>query len=140
MTTKTDLTGLGMSPFMADVLGETPTTLTVAGTTVGSASQIPGTQYSTILNTGTSAVKVPKVGGEGPSGGGTLGSQYRVVNLTAATVIVFAAANDLGSVVTFYGSGVSSPGTTGLSLAIGRTAVLEPITVSTWTFYNASIA
>ena len=140
MTTKADLIGLGIGVFQADVLGDTPTLFTAVGTTVGSAAQIPGTQFSTVINAGTSAVKVPKIGGEGPSGGGRLGSFYKIVNLTTTTISIFAAANDLGSAITFFGSGVSSVGSTGLSLAAGRTAVLEPLTISTWSFFNASVA
>lgn len=132
MTTKLDLTGLGMNPFMADQLGDTPTAITAVGTVVGSAAQIPGTQFTTYVNAGTSAVKVPKIGGEGPSGGGKLGSEYRVVNLTAATIVVFAADNDAGSVVTFFASLVSVAGTTGLSVVSGRMLVTVPLTVSTW--------
>ena len=130
MTTKLDLTGLGMHPFMADVIGDTPTLLTAVGTVVASAAQIPGTQFTTTVNTGTSAVKLPKIGGEGPSGGGRLGSEYRVVNLSAATISVFAADNDLGSVVTFFASLVSVVGTTGLSVVSGRMLVTVPLTVS----------
>jgi len=132
MTKKTDLMGLGMQPFMADLLGDTPTLFTAVGTVVGSAAQIPGTQFTTIVNTGTSAVKLPKIGGEGPAGGGQLGSEYRVVNLSAAIISVFAANNDLGSVVTFFGSLVSIAGTTGLSVERGRTLISYPLTVSTW--------
>jgi len=132
MTTKAQLIGLGTQPFLADILGETPTLFTAVGTVVGSAAQIPGTQFSTVVNTGTSAVKLPKIGGEGPAGGGCLGSMYRVHNLTAATIVVFAANNDAGSVVTFFGCFVSIAGTVGLSVSQGRVIVVQPLSSSTW--------
>lgn len=132
MTKKTDLMGLGVPHIVADVLGDTPTLFTAVGAAVGSAAQIPGTQYTTVVNAGTSAVKLPKIGGEGPSGGGQLGSEYRVINLTAATINVFAANNDLGSVVTFFASLISVAGTQGISVVSGRTLILYPVTVSTW--------
>jgi len=40
MPTDTDLTGLGMSPFLAGVLGNAPNLVTCAGTTLGTAAVI----------------------------------------------------------------------------------------------------
>lgn len=40
MPTETDLTGLGMSPFLATELGNTQKALTAAGTTAGAATAI----------------------------------------------------------------------------------------------------
>ena len=40
MPTATDLCGLGMSPFLASVIGNDPQTVTCAGTTLGTAAAI----------------------------------------------------------------------------------------------------
>lgn len=134
MTTKADLVGLGTPPMVADVLGDTPTLFTAVGTVVGSAAQIPGNQFTTVVNAGTSAVKVPKVGGDAYTlgSGGKLGSEYRIINMTANPISVFAASNDAGSLVTFIASALSVAGATGITTPIGRMLVMVPITVSTW--------
>lgn len=140
MARKLDLTGLGVSPFVADILGDTPTLFTAVGAAVGSAAQIPGTQFTTVVNAGTSAVKVPLIGGEGPSGGGVLGQDYKIINVSAASIMVFAANNAAGSAVALVTSAASVAGTTGLSVAAGRTAIMFPITVSTWGVFSGASA
>jgi hypothetical protein len=132
MATKLDLVGLGTPPLVADLMGDTPTLFTASGSTAGSAAKIPGTQYTTVVNTGTSAVKLPQVGGDGIGYGGVLGAEYKIVNLTSADISVFISNNDKGSAVTFFASAISVVGTTGVTIVPGRVFVTYPLTISTW--------
>jgi hypothetical protein len=126
MPTKQDLMGLGMGPFLANQLGVTPVLTSALGASVGSARQIGGQDYLTVIVTGTSSLKVPPVGGDT---GATLGSPFAIANITAATIAVYAASNALGSAVTFYTSAASG---ILVSVPFGKTALMYPVTVSTW--------
>lgn len=135
MATKENLIGLGTPPALARVLGVTPVVATAYGATVGSANQIGGDQYLTVCVTGTSAFKVPQVGGDT---GTLLGAPpFWVVNLTTAAIAVYAASNALGSAVTFYSSDASG---ILVSVAPGKTGVLMPLTVSTWAVVSGASA
>ncbi len=127
MTTKADLIGLGVSPYVANALGVTPVVATAYGATVGSANQIGGQQFLTVCITGTSSFKVPQIGGD--TGALLGGPPFYVSNLTTAAIAVYAASNSLGSAVTFYASDASG---ILVSVAPGKTGVLMPLTVSTW--------
>lgn len=132
MATKSGLMGLGTPPLVADLIGDTPVLFTASGTTAGEAAEIPGTQYTTVVDAGTSAVKLPQIGGDGIGYGGQLGAQYKIVNLTAADISIFIADNDLGSAVTIFASAVSVAGTVGVTIVPGRVFIAYPLTVSTW--------
>lgn len=124
MASKDTLMGLGLGgPFVADVLGVTPTFTSAAGATVGSATQIGETDFAPVVTTGTSGVKVPEVTSK------NLGTPFSIMNLTAATIAIYAASNSLGSAVTFYSSAASG---ILVSAAIGKAAVMIPISVSSW--------
>jgi hypothetical protein len=140
MATKQDLMGLGVPYPIANLQGVGPDTLVAVGTAVGSAAQIGGQAFVTKVLTGTSAVKVPLIGGDT---GCLIGDIFALVNLSAASLSLFAANNALGSVVTFLpaATGTSAAGSTGLSVGTGRTAVMQAITVSCWAvFCGASAA
>lgn len=130
-----DLLGLGMPPFLARLIGwNVDNAFVAAGATAASAAQIPaGNQVITIVS-GTSAVKVPKVGGDGVGYGALGGDEIIINNESGAAIVVFALANDQGSAVTFYGNGVSTAGTTGVSAAIGRPLTFQNTSPSTWIF------
>ena len=135
MASAQDLMGLGMPPFLARQLTSGPHTVTAVGATVGSATQIPAAQFLTIVNTGTSSVKVPQIGGDNNA---LLGlPAYHIVNLTAATIAIYAASNAAGSAVTFYTSAASG---ILLSCAIGKVAQLVPISVSSWAVVSGASA
>lgn len=137
MTTPNNLIGLGTPPAQANALGVQTNTLVAAGATAASAAQIPaGNQVVTIL-TGTSAVKLPKVGGDGVGYGASPGDEVIVNNISAAAIVVFALNNDAGSAVTFFGNGVSTVGTTGVSAAAGRPLSFFNISPSTWIFQGS---
>ena len=136
MPTKQDLIGLGMVWKMADVLGVTPLLKAIAGAAAGSATQIGGTDYLFVPTSGTSACKLPPVGGDT---GTFLGSPTAIANYTSAAIVVFAANNALGSAVTILANGTSAAGTTGMSLLSGHTMLLWPVTVSTWMGIKTSV-
>lgn len=136
MPTKQDLMGLSLPYSLAAILGVTPTAPTVAGSTVGSATQIGGRDYLVAPITGTSGLALPQVGGDT---GILLGSPMAIANLTAAAIVIFAANNALGSAVTLLMNGTSAAGTTGMSLLSGHVALLWPVTVSTWAGIKTSV-
>jgi hypothetical protein len=131
MATPENLMGLGMHPILSRVLGKGIYTITATGSTAGDAKQIPGVPGIYFVNTGTSAVVLPLVGGEPPTGGALLGDEFMVANI-AASLVVFAANNAKGSAVTIFGNGISVAGTTGLSITSGWMGWFYPITISTW--------
>jgi len=142
MATEQNLMGLGMPSQLASRVGMHVEAVTVAGATAGAARQIPGMQgvyYVNASNSG-SGMALPQVGGQGVGKGALMGDNYTLANILGATVYVYANANAAGSAVTFYGDGVSTAGTTGISLQTGLVAVFNPITVSTWIFMRAPVS
>jgi len=131
MASPENLMGLGLPAIIARVLGNGVYTITATGSTAGDAKQIPGIPGVYYVNAGTSGVALPLVGGDTPTGGALLGDKFYISNV-AASLVVFAANNAKGSVVTIFGNGVSVVGTTGFSLVSGWQALCMPITISTW--------
>lgn len=131
MANPENLMGLGLPPILARVLANGVYTITATGSTAGDAKQIPGVPGVYFVNAGTSAVVLPLVGGDPPLGGALLGDKFYISNI-AASLVVFAANNSKGSVVTVYGNGISVVGTTGMSLISGWQGLFMPITISTW--------
>lgn len=129
MATKENLMAFGMPYPLADKLGMTPIVATAVGASLGSATQIGGQQYLTLVSTGTSGLKMPQVTGDN---GCLPGDWFTIQNNTAASIQIYCANNAAGSAVTFYGNGVSVAGTTGFSLPTGQMSILRPITPSTW--------
>lgn len=137
MTSPLNLIGIGVPPAQAQALGIQTNTVVAVGATAASAGQIPaGNQIATIL-TGTSGVKLSKVGGDGVGYGAAPGDEVIVNNLSGAAIVVYALNNDAGSVVTFFGNGVSTAGTTGVSAAIGRPLSFFNLSPSTWIFQGS---
>lgn len=131
-----DLMALGLPHFLAARVGMNVQLVTCGGGSAASATQIPGRQgiyYVNASNSG-SGVKLPLVGGEGVSGGACLADAFTVANIFGATIQIYADNNAAGSVVTFFGVGVSTAGTVGVSLGTGKMTTFFPITVSTWIF------
>lgn len=124
-----DYMGLGWPHLIAARQAFPPTVVTAYGTSSGSANQISGFQYFTIVNTGTSSLKLPAVNADT---GALLGDRYIVANFSAASVAVYAAATPAGSAVTLYTPGASTSGTTGVSVGVGAMVEFIPVTVSTW--------
>ena len=125
-----DYMGLGLPHLLAARLANPPVLMTAYGTSSGSANQIAGTSYFVIANSGTSSLKLPVVGGD--QNGALLGDRYVIGNITSASVAVYAANNSLGSAVTFYTTGASTAGTTGVSVGVGSLVEFLPVTISTW--------
>jgi hypothetical protein len=140
MATPRDLMGLGMSPFLARQVGMDVIFVTAAGSTLASAKQLPGPDNIFVIsgtNTGA-CLALPLVGGDGPANGALLGDFVTISNLCGSTITIYANSNGLGSVVTFYGGGVSVSGATGVSAPTGTQMYFQPITVSSWIFSRGS--
>lgn len=137
MATPSNLMGLGVPNFQAGRLGMAVTSVTVAGATAGAATQLGGFPGIYVINASNSGsgVALPQVGGQN---GSLLSDEFIVANIIGATIYVYANANDAGSAVTFYGDGVSTAGTTGISVATGFNAMFRPITMSTWIYTKVS--
>jgi len=134
MATPDNLMAFGVAHNLAQIQGAIPVITSVFGTSVGSAAQVGGNQYITVINASNSGsgLKMPQVGGDGVGKGALLGDQYWVTNLLGASIAIYIANNALGSAVTIYGNGVSIAGTTGFSLQLGQSVIMRPVTVSTW--------
>ena len=137
MATPENLMGLGMPPFLAERVGGGVTFISAEGATAGAAKQIPGKPGVYVVNAGTSGVALPLVGGDSINSGALLSDSFVIANI-AASLVVFAVNNAKGSVVTFYGNGISTAGTTGVSLVSGWQATFRPISVSTWIYTKGS--
>lgn len=123
MATAQDLMGLGVAPLLAEKLGDTPVRVSAAGTTIGDAAVISGNAKIAFIAAGTSAAVLRSpASADGP----LLGQQIEVSNITGATVILYVRN------ATIYFIGVSVSGSTGVSIGIGQTAYMRPLTASTW--------
>lgn len=138
MASADNLMGLGMPNQIAARLGVHIALTSAEGATAGAAKQIPGRNGVYIVTSGASGVVLPQVGGDGAGKGILLGDEVQIANISGSALVIFAAANSGGSVVVFYGRGVSTVGTTGISISTGITAYFKPITTSIWIF-EASI-
>jgi len=138
MANPENLMGLGLPHMLARVMANGVYTISAEGATAGAAKQIPGVPGVYFVNAGTSGLALPLVGGEPPTGGALLGDKFYISNI-AATLVVFANNNAKGSAVTLFGNGISTAGTTGISLVSGWQALFQPITISTW-FYSKGSA
>ena len=137
MATPQNLNGLGVPNFQAARLGMSIVSVTVAGATAGAAKQLggfPGIYVVNASNSG-SGVALPLVGGQA---GALLSDEFIIANIVGATIYVYANANSAGSAVLFFGDGVSTAGTTGISVATGFNAIFRPITMSTWIYTKVS--
>ena len=115
----------------------TPVTVTVYGTTIGSASPIASNGYFTLCTTGTSALLMPQLNA---TTGPYAGDKFTIANFTTASIKVFAAQNANGSAVTFYGGAASAAGSaTGLTIPTGDVATLQLYSISTWAVGIASV-
>lgn len=136
MATKNDLMGLGMAHMLAGIIGATPTNPIIAGSTVGSATQMGGQDYFAVPITGTSGLKLPTIGG---GDGILLTTPVVVMNMTAAAIVLFASSNAAGSAVSMFLNGTSAAGSTGMSLLSGHGAILWAGSVSTWVGIKTSV-
>lgn len=115
-----------------------PVTVTVFGTTIGSANAVSASQYFTLCLTGTSALKLPQLGAN-TSTPPYVGDKFVIANMTAASILVFIANNSAGSAVTVYGGAASTAGTTGVLVPAGDVATFQIYGISTWVCGIASV-
>lgn len=123
MPQATDLMGLGMSHQLAGKVGNNVATVTAQGATFASATSIgPDVKVAAITasNSGN-FVALATVGIRQ-----LLGDEIKIMNLLSASIVVTAP-----SAITFYGGGVSTAGTTGVSVATGTYTIFIPVTAST---------
>lgn len=142
MVTKQNLTHLGMPVFIARAIGVTPVITSVSGAAVGSAAQIAGDQFLTMITASNSGsgLALPQIGGDwGANTGALLGDEFKIFNALSGNIQIYCANNANGSAVTLYINAVSAAGTTGISLATGQMAVFYPITVSTYVGGKTSV-
>lgn len=130
MALKTDLTGLGMPPMLANIIASGVTAVIASGASRASAAAIGNSNrmvYITATNAGNGVV-LPSIGGDsGGNLGALLGDVYNVMNVLSATLIVYAP-----STVTFIGTGSSLAGSVGVSVATNTNATFRVLTSSTW--------
>lgn len=126
MAKKSDLMGLGMSPFLARRSATDPQTVNSQGASRASATQIGGDQYfvSVIGSNSGSGIALPSIGGDN---GALLGDDFIINNQLTATIQVY---GPVGSTISVSGNNVS--GSAGFSLASHFTATIYPITSSSW--------
>jgi hypothetical protein len=125
MATKENLMAFGMSPFLANRLGDTPVITSTQGATLASAKAIPGNQFTTVItatNSG-SGLKLPNMGDDGS----LLGDCYHVINTLGAAIQVYAS----GSAVMYF-SGASASGDTGCTVATVNSVIFKRLTATTW--------
>ena len=131
-----DLMGLGLSPFPAGRLANDPVSIVAVGAAVASATVLPGIPGVFYVQSGTSAVKLPQVGGES---GCLLGDEITIVNMSSAAITIFATTNNAGSAVAIYANVTSATGSTGMSLLSGAMGIFKPITASAWFGIKSSV-
>lgn len=136
MARAADLMGLGVPAFQAQRLSNDPIAVTAVGATVASATQLPGLAGVFYVNTGTSGVKLPQVGGDNSC---LLGDEVTIANISAAAILIYATTNNAGSAVAIYANTTSATGSTGMSLLSGAVGIFKPITASTWIGVKTSV-
>jgi hypothetical protein len=129
--------GLGISPFLANRLANTPTNITAGGTSLGSAAKIgPFQQLVVVTGTnGGSGLRLPQVAQPDTAGQDTalLGDDFTVLNLLGATIQVYASGS-----TTIYVTGQSATGTTGVGIDPGFQGAFLCVSATTWTLIKAS--
>lgn len=126
MAKKSDLMGLGMSPFLARRTATDPQTVTAQGGSIASALPLGGDQYfvSVIASNGGAGLALPAVGGDN---GALLGDDFIINNQLTASITVFGPANTTISI-----SGVNNSLSTGIGLSTHKSLTAYPITSSAW--------
>lgn len=132
MATKENLMGLGVPTFVAGLLGRTPVLATAAGTTMADARVAGGNEYDIVVAAGTGGVVL-----KSPASvdGYLLGDRIWVTNITGASIALYF--RNGGSVII---GGVSVSGSLGLSVGIGQSCLVRPITASTWTVLGSVLS
>jgi hypothetical protein len=122
-----DLTGLGMTPALANRIGRTPAIATSSGAARGSATSIGGDQHLTVVTGSNSGggMCLPSVGGDN---GACLGDEF-VINNMIAPITLYAPAG-----CSIYGGSANTvaSGSGGVAIASISTAVFYPVSATTW--------
>ena len=130
MARKVDLIGLGFPPFLASKLANDVATVTLQGSSVGSALAL-ATDAGTIVVTGTNAGAGGVLPSMNPGNvnqvGASPGDELIVNNQISASVIIYAP-----SAATISGGGVNTAGTTGISVGSHKSTRFIILTASSW--------
>ncbi len=136
MARAVDLIGLGVPWPHAYRLGNDPVSIVAAGATVASCASLPGNAGIFYVQSGTSGIKFPPIGGDS---GVLLGDEVVIANLSSAAIVIFATTNAAGSSVAIYANVTSAVGSTGMSLLSGAVGTFRPVTASTWVGIKSSV-
>lgn len=121
---KSDLMGLGVSPFLAERQATEPYTIAAAGTSIGTATAIGRSQYLCTVSSGSGGVKVPNLGGDT---GCLLGDAFIINNQSGSSITVYVSGN---ATFTFGGSSVA--GATGITVSNHQAVTLYSLTSTQW--------
>lgn len=135
MATANDLMGLGLPPQLAAILGRTPSTVTGQGASLASATRCNYLQKVIYVNAtnGGAGVVLATVGG---ADGYLLGDLVSVTNEgTPGGNVTLYLANSAKLLL----NGASVAGATGISVTIGQTVLLQPVTSSVWVGVRSSV-
>lgn len=128
MATTENLMALGLQPFLADAISNSPVSVTAQGASLASAAPIPNTAgiaYVISTNSG-SGLKLPQIGGDK---GMLLGDPLTVFNFTGDALQVYASNS-----ATITGSGASASGNTGVTVTTANGLTFWPVTATSWIY------
>ena len=127
-----DYMGLGLSPFLANLLGYNSQNVTATGSSLASAAQLYGGNgiYNVTATATGSYVALPLVGGQS---GCRLGDIIVIHNQLSASIQIVAV-----SAATLIGSAQAIAGNTGIVITTGRSATFIPVTATTYGYTSSN--
>ena len=125
MAKKSDLMGLGLGPFLSNVLAKDSFNTVVTGTSNGTSTQIGGTQYlvAVTATNGGNYLGLPTVNSLNNC---LVGDEFVITNLSTSSVIITQSGTGV-----IIASGASINATTGVSVASLATALVYVLSAST---------
>lgn len=129
MALPTDLTGLGMSAWLAQRMaatdgGKSSLVIAAAGTTQADATAIGGNQRTVAVTSGTGGAALPARGG---ANGALLGDEFMVSNVTSSSITLY---GQVGDSLNWGGSNIA--GSVGIAVAAHTTTVCRIVSSVQW--------
>ncbi len=124
MARNVDLMGLGLAPFLANIMSDNPSFVTATGAAAGSATQISNGQELVVITATATGNYIALLAG---ATGALLGDAITVCNISTSAVVVTTPTSTV-----LYGGGVSATGTTGISVSSGAFMTFWPASSSVW--------